>query len=621
MAVQSLQHVLDVLSGTTRCPVSNFVSFTGELSTQQLLLLATALQANQQLAGLRLKGCKLDDDAAKILGSAVSSNLTLTTFELPGNNIGPIGAEHLAAALEKNPIITALDLSGNPCENDATKAMQSINSSLHRNRLQSRMNAKSTPTPVRRASLRTPQPAKTLSIDPTSVGKGVSIEEVAPDTPLGVYRTPEPVTATKRTPGIPKGRPHVLSARHTNENSNGAASDAIELEYRLQQLESCQGALGSEVEAMRGLGSQLEAWKLQMDSASTQVASVLNLVEKDATHFKAQFDDLQAWRSSVDALNLHLADGAKAPIPSLEEEEAAEMAGHSVQSGEAQFASPVRAQARASLHAHPLSPYQSSTHTSVEGDVSWWQNEQFRGRTPALTQTASPLRPRLPAKLPSQSLSGMTDVLEASSPDKQPSGLFKADSQPDGQLSGMSEVLEGVQLREQLLAEAGGADAFGVRVREPLAAQDTVKEALEREAQRRDKMEAQLQELRQIIPRLQVEMLGMKRMLAERQSLPLPSARRTSGHPIAQLHDPNPSHQTPSTVNNPTAADSIDAFPGNLTRRISALAAALQGTPRLHHSHAAISRNPPFSESQEPVQETPIRLARQCPLRHNQRQC
>ena len=52
---------------------------------------------------------------------------------------------------------------------------------------------------------------------------------------------------------------------------------------RLQAVEDTQGGMAEDLENLKGLGSQLSQWRNQMEEASSQVATVLNLVETDAS--------------------------------------------------------------------------------------------------------------------------------------------------------------------------------------------------------------------------------------------------------------------------------------------------------------------------------------------------
>ncbi len=55
---------------------------------------------------------------------------------------------------------------------------------------------------------------------------------------------------------------------------------------RLQACEDTQAVMAEDLESLRGLGSQLSSWRNQMEEASSQVATVLNLVESDASEFR-----------------------------------------------------------------------------------------------------------------------------------------------------------------------------------------------------------------------------------------------------------------------------------------------------------------------------------------------
>jgi hypothetical protein len=55
---------------------------------------------------------------------------------------------------------------------------------------------------------------------------------------------------------------------------------------RLRRLEDSHEALGSDLDQIRELGRQLEAWKQQIEAASAQVATVLDLTQKDGTEIR-----------------------------------------------------------------------------------------------------------------------------------------------------------------------------------------------------------------------------------------------------------------------------------------------------------------------------------------------
>ena len=55
---------------------------------------------------------------------------------------------------------------------------------------------------------------------------------------------------------------------------------------RLQACEDTQAVMAEDLENLRGLGSHLSTWRNQMEEASSQVATVLNLVESDTSDFR-----------------------------------------------------------------------------------------------------------------------------------------------------------------------------------------------------------------------------------------------------------------------------------------------------------------------------------------------
>lgn len=56
---------------------------------------------------------------------------------------------------------------------------------------------------------------------------------------------------------------------------------------RLQQLESSHGAISSEIEHIKSLGTNIEDWKHQMNDAGAQAAAVLALVQSDGTELRS----------------------------------------------------------------------------------------------------------------------------------------------------------------------------------------------------------------------------------------------------------------------------------------------------------------------------------------------
>lgn len=48
---------------------------------------------------------------------------------------------------------------------------------------------------------------------------------------------------------------------------------------RLQNLESSQTAIASELDRVKTLGSSIEGWKLQVNNANNQAATALDLVK------------------------------------------------------------------------------------------------------------------------------------------------------------------------------------------------------------------------------------------------------------------------------------------------------------------------------------------------------
>ncbi|DBB04672.1 TPA: hypothetical protein ACH3X1_012730 [Trebouxia sp. C0004] len=99
----------------------------------------------------------------------------------------------------------------------------------------------------------------------------------------------------------------VVSTSRGNEGGalGSVGMGAIELEYRLQHLESSQDAISSEVDHIKALGSNIEGWKHQMNDAGAQAAAVLALVQSDGSEIRARLSDLDNWRVNVEAASQH----------------------------------------------------------------------------------------------------------------------------------------------------------------------------------------------------------------------------------------------------------------------------------------------------------------------------
>ena len=61
---------------------------------------------------------------------------------------------------------------------------------------------------------------------------------------------------------------------------------------RLQQLESSHGAISSEIDHIKALGTNIEEWKHQMNDAGAQAAAVLALVQTDGTELRSIWQSL-----------------------------------------------------------------------------------------------------------------------------------------------------------------------------------------------------------------------------------------------------------------------------------------------------------------------------------------
>ncbi|KAL0025767.1 hypothetical protein WJX77_010221 [Trebouxia sp. C0004] len=253
--------VLDILTGRSPPPVSRFLSYSGELSPQQIQGLAEAIKGSSVQGGFRLKGCLLGDSGAEILASALASNRMIHTLELVGNGIGRPGAEALAACLTANTTLTSLDLADNPCEWDAADLLEAIGAVLQRNRRLASSNSDShadSPTEPREPSA---SPSK-------------SARDVVP----------------------PSGKENRAGTARTSATSRTSPVGADDFEHRLLYLETASDNVCREIARMRGNLTQVNEWEQRVDTLSSEVAAVFASVQTEQTTFRAWFDDLTSWQ-------------------------------------------------------------------------------------------------------------------------------------------------------------------------------------------------------------------------------------------------------------------------------------------------------------------------------------
>ncbi|KAA6418252.1 MAG: hypothetical protein FRX49_11761 [Trebouxia sp. A1-2] len=207
------------------------------------------------------------------------------------NNIGCRGADAFAEVLHsKNFTLTTLELTGNPCEAFAPHAIELITTCLRRNRLGLNNASPNTPT--------------------KSVG-GFATPSTAYHTvqPFGSSNSPESKEggSAKRVLQTSGKENWVVSTSRGNDGGalGSVGMGAIELEYRLQHLESSQDAISSEVDHIKALGSNIEGWKHQMNDAGAQAAAVLALVQSDGSEIRARLSDLDNWRVNVESASQH----------------------------------------------------------------------------------------------------------------------------------------------------------------------------------------------------------------------------------------------------------------------------------------------------------------------------
>ena len=77
MAALTFSDFLDLLSGRQPLPANGSVGYSLPLSHSQLQELVPLLQEHQQLRGLKLRGCRLDDVAAEALVSKPLSSFVV----------------------------------------------------------------------------------------------------------------------------------------------------------------------------------------------------------------------------------------------------------------------------------------------------------------------------------------------------------------------------------------------------------------------------------------------------------------------------------------------------------------------------------------------------------------
>ncbi|KAK9845342.1 hypothetical protein WJX81_003878 [Elliptochloris bilobata] len=289
--------------------------------------LANAGTSPRALTEPLLPGSPPEALGASAIAAALRDS-SVTSLELPGNAIRA-GARSLAVMMASNTKLTSLDLSGNPCEVEDPESLAIIALAVHRNLLQAQdacmhgAPALATP-PLRPLST---SPALRLSSLLHS-RRSVHIREVPAETPSNTYRavpvgTPgegalrcglwangSAALGGRGIGGMPAGE---APADKENTPPLGPALDVVDVHYRLGAVEGALGAVEGELAELRGLGAKLECWRQQMDAASTQVATVLDLVEGDTGEFRRSLQQLAA---EVEALRDHRV--CAAPDPSHE---------------------------------------------------------------------------------------------------------------------------------------------------------------------------------------------------------------------------------------------------------------------------------------------------------------
>lgn len=113
MATLTLPDLVAQLRGEQPLPENKCASYSLPISAAQLAELVPLLQENEQLRGLKLRGCRLDCAAAQEISRAIAFNQSLRHLDLRDNVIRGPGASYLANALRNyNFHLQSLDLSG-----------------------------------------------------------------------------------------------------------------------------------------------------------------------------------------------------------------------------------------------------------------------------------------------------------------------------------------------------------------------------------------------------------------------------------------------------------------------------------------------------------------------------
>lgn len=87
----TFDELLEALSGQRELPPSRTLAYSLPLSTEQVSALVPLLQDSDELVGLKLRGCRLEDEHCEALSRSISFNTSLRYLDLRDNSIGDLG--------------------------------------------------------------------------------------------------------------------------------------------------------------------------------------------------------------------------------------------------------------------------------------------------------------------------------------------------------------------------------------------------------------------------------------------------------------------------------------------------------------------------------------------------
>ena len=230
------EQLLAPLQGRAPFPSDGALRFSGSLSLRDLRALVAELTDNPQLRSLTLRGCHIDDEGADLLSRVVAFNTALEHLDLSGNAIGSQGAQLLANALKiyNSGALKSLCLADNPCVAQMPDLF--------------------------------PGNAGTLGPSPAAAGG-------APPSPL------RPVDAQmERRRAKSFGAWLYFYACGLNQHARSLISAIKPIHQSTCRLLHVEQGLEATAEQLSGV----LAWRARFDSASEQMAAVLEMLQTDA---------------------------------------------------------------------------------------------------------------------------------------------------------------------------------------------------------------------------------------------------------------------------------------------------------------------------------------------------